>query len=245
MDVVFIVGTAGSGKSMIAGALSKSLMADGWETAIINLDPFSDNLTYEPTVDARNYIDGSSLSRKYGLGANGTMIFSMDMLATMINEIVMEVEDADYLIVDTAGQLELFLFRQSGQYIFERIGGQNKAILFISDIFLLSEVRNFLVMEILFSAISLRYKNPVIQVINKIDLDKSITEKVKGWFTNTELFTENLMEKEHALYRLYKVAKSSGLLSPAFFTSAINGDGIIELKAELSRMFKGGEDKKE
>ena len=244
MDVIFIIGTAGSGKSMITGALSRSLMEDGWETATINLDPFSDNLTYEPTIDARDYIDGISLSRKYGLGANGSMIFSMDMIATMINEITMEVEGADYLIVDTAGQLELFLFRQSGPYIFERIRGENKAILFVTDIFLVSEIRNFLLMEILFSAITSRFKNPVIQVINKIDLDISTTEKVKGWFKNIESLSENLREKDYALYRLYKVAKSSGLLSPAFFTSAVNGNGIAELRAQLSRIFKGGEDKK-
>ncbi len=245
MDVIFIVGTAGSGKSVITSALSTSLKDDGWDTAIINLDPFSDNLTYEPTVDVRNYIDGNNLSRKYGLGANGTMVFSMDLLATMIDEILSEVEDTDYLIVDTAGQLELFLFRQSGQYLFQRIGGENKAMLFVSDIFLLSEINNFLIMEILFSAISLKYNNPVIQVVNKIDLDKTIAERVKGWFLKPELFSADLSNNAQALTKAYKAVKASSLLGPTFFTSAVTGSGIVELKAEISRIFKGGDDKRE
>ena len=245
MDVIFIVGTAGSGKSMMTSAISKSLSDDGWSSATLNLDPFSDNLTYEPTVDVRNYIDYNDLSRKYGLGANGAMVFSMDMLATIIDGVLSEVEDADYLIVDTAGQLELFMFRQSGQYLFQRIGGENKALMFVSDLFLLSEISNFLMMQILFSAMSSKYNSPALQVINKIDLDEATAKRVKEWFLKPELPTDDLGKNAQALSKVYRVARSSGLLSPAFFTSAATGSGMLELKAEISRIFKGGEDKKE
>lgn len=244
MDSIFIVGTAGSGKSMITSALCKSLNEDGWDAATLNLDPFSDNLTYEPTVDVRNYIDRNGLSQKYGLGANGTMVFSMDLLATTIDEMLSEVEDSDYLLVDTAGQLELFMLRQSGKYLFQRIGSENKAMLFVSDVFLLSEISNFLIIQILFSAISSKY-SPVIQVINKIDVDEATTEKVKRWFLKPGLVIEDLSKNAQVLSRVYKAARSSDLLSPAFFTSATTGSGIIELKAEISRILKSGEDKKE
>jgi len=245
VDSIFIVGTAGSGKSMITSTLSRSLNEDGWDIATLNLDPFSNNLTYEPTVDVRDYIDRNGLPQKYGLGANGAMVFSMDLLATTINEVLSEVEDSDYLIVDTPGQLELFMLRQSGQYLFQRIGGENKAMLFVSDVFLLSEISNFLIMQILFSAISSRYNSPVIQVINKIDIDEATTEKVKRWFLKPELIIDDLSKNAQALSKVYKAARSSGLLSPAFFTSATTGSGIVELKAEISRILKSGEDKKE
>ncbi|MEM3197287.1 MAG: ATP/GTP-binding protein [Conexivisphaerales archaeon] len=244
MDVIFIVGTAGSGKSTMASILSKSLKDDGWEVATLNADPFSENLTYEPTVDVRNYIDHNELSRKYGLGINGTMVFSMDLLATMIDEMLNEVGDVDYLIVDTAGQLELFIFRHSGKYLFQRIAGENKALLLVSDIFLVSEISNFTIIQILFSAISSKFNSPVIQVINKIDLDSATAEKVKRWFLKPELIITDLNKNVLSFSRVYKAARLSGLLSPAFFTSAATGNGITELKAEISRIFKGGEDKK-
>jgi len=245
MDVIFIVGAAGSGKSMMASTLNDSLSADGWDTAIMNLDPFSDNLIYEPTIDVRNYIDRAELSKKYGLGANGALVFSMDLITTMIDNMLSELENIDYLIVDTAGQMELFLFRQSGQYLFRKIGNESKALLFVSDIFLISDINNFITMQLLFSVLASKFNYPAMHAINKIDLDSATTQKVKKWYSNPESFETDLNKNSLVFSKVYRTIRSSGLLGPVFFTSAVTERGIIELKAEISRIFKGGEDKKE
>jgi GTPase SAR1 family protein len=245
MDVIFIVGAAGAGKSMMANTLNDTLNADGWDTAIMNLDPFSDNLIYEPTIDVRNYIDRDELSKKYGLGANGALVFSMDLIATMIDNMLSELENIDYLIVDTPGQMELFLFRQSGQYLFKKIGSEGKALLFVSDVFLLSNINNFITMQLLFSLLASKFNYPAMHAINKIDLDSMATQKVKNWYSNPETFETDLNKNSLVFSKVYRTVRSSGLLGPVFFTSAINGRGIVELKAEISRIFKGGEDKKE
>lgn len=245
MDVIFIVGAAGSGKSMMANTLNDTLNADGWDTAIMNLDPFSDNLIYEPTIDVRNYIDMDELSKKYGLGANGALVFSMDLITTMIDNMLSELENIDYLIVDTAGQMELFLFRQSGQYLFKKIGNEGKALLFVSDVFLLSNINNFITMQLLFSLLVSKYNYPALHAINKIDLDSVAMQKVKKWYSNPETFETDLNKNSLVFSKVYRTIRSSGLLGPVFFTSAITGRGVVELKAEISRIFKGGEDKKE
>ena len=126
MPVVFIMGTAGSGKSLFTAAYSEWLKMNKQDVAVVNLDPGVLKLPYSPDVDVRNYVDASDIMEKYGLGPNGAAIMAADLIADEVENITRDIDEAhaDFVIVDTPGQMELFAFRASGPYINELTKGQ-------------------------------------------------------------------------------------------------------------------------
>jgi len=59
---IFIIGTAGSGKTLMAASLAEWLSKQGKDTAIVNLDPGVLNVPYKPDVDVRDYVSTLFLS---------------------------------------------------------------------------------------------------------------------------------------------------------------------------------------
>jgi len=53
MFFTFLIGPAGSGKSTLASAFSDWLLDQGFDVALVNLDPGAEWLPYRPDVDAR------------------------------------------------------------------------------------------------------------------------------------------------------------------------------------------------
>ena len=89
MNILFVVGTAGSGKSLLSSALREWLESNGWSAAIINLDPGADKLPYSPDVDFRDYVRVEDVMRQYNLGPNGALVLSVDILASRVDEITL------------------------------------------------------------------------------------------------------------------------------------------------------------
>jgi hypothetical protein len=116
MFIVFIIGTAGSGKSRLTAAFGKWLQMSKQDVATINLDPGVSDLPYSPEVDVRDYVDIADLMERYHLGPNGALVMAPDLVADQIEEITKEIEElqTDIVLVDTSGQMELFAFRASG-----------------------------------------------------------------------------------------------------------------------------------
>ena len=132
MDALYITGTAGSGKSLLASRLLQLYRDNQSYPIILNLDPGALNLPYEPDVDVRDYIDIQTLMETYDLGPNGSLVMASDMIATRLNDIQNEVDhlNPDYVIVDTPGQIELFAFRASGPYFVSNFQADNRVTLF-------------------------------------------------------------------------------------------------------------------
>ncbi len=78
MLIVFIIGTAGSGKSLLTASLNEWLKVGKQKTATVNLDPGVLTLPYVPDIDVRNYINVNELMEKYGLGPNGALLMAAD-----------------------------------------------------------------------------------------------------------------------------------------------------------------------
>ena len=57
MDITFMTGTAGSGKSLLTSALKNWYINRGEEAIAVNLDPGVVSLPYEPEVDVRETVD--------------------------------------------------------------------------------------------------------------------------------------------------------------------------------------------
>ena len=115
MYTIFITGTAGSGKSLLTSKLLQWYKDRNSFAIGLNLDPGTIDLPYEPDVDVRNYIDINELMSRYQIGPNGALVMASDLIATRLDEIQNEVNslNADYVLVDTPGQIELFGFRES------------------------------------------------------------------------------------------------------------------------------------
>jgi GTPase SAR1 family protein len=134
MPVVFIIGTAGSGKSMFTAAFSDWLKMSKQDVATVNLDPGVLKLPYSPDVDVRNYVDATDIMEKYGLGPNGAYM-AADLIADEIENLTRDIEEAhaDIVLVDTPGQMELFAFRASGPYIVNELTKEPKALMYLFD----------------------------------------------------------------------------------------------------------------
>src|SRR5438445_8455416 len=110
MKAIFIIGTAGSGKSLLTANLFNYYARNGSFVGTLNLDPGVENLPYTCDVDVRDYVDLVSIMRQYDLGPNGAMIMASDLIASTIDDLQRDVDNVnpDYLIVDTPCQIELF-----------------------------------------------------------------------------------------------------------------------------------------
>ena len=111
----------------------------------LNLDPGVVSLPYEPDVDVRNYIDIGKIMSEHNLGPNGALIMAADMIATKLDEIQDEVYNLnpDFVIADTPGQIELFIFRASGPYFVSNFQSDNKINIFTFDGILASSSNQF------------------------------------------------------------------------------------------------------
>ena len=95
MPVVFIIGTAGSGKSLLTASFSEWLKMSKQDVAVVNLDPGALKLPYLSDVDIRSYVDVGDLMEKYGLGPNGAMIAAVGLIADEIENLTKDIEAAN------------------------------------------------------------------------------------------------------------------------------------------------------
>ena len=109
MYLIFTIGTAGSGKSLLTSAFSDWLKLKKQKVISVNLDPGVLSLPYTPDIDIREYVSLEEIMDKYELGPNGALIMAADLVADQIEKISKEIEElqSDIVLVDTSGQMEL------------------------------------------------------------------------------------------------------------------------------------------
>jgi GTPase SAR1 family protein len=249
MNTIFITGTAGSGKSLLTSKLLQWYNDRNSFSISLNLDPGTLDLPYEPDVDVRNYIDINTLMSSYQLGPNGALIMASDMIATRLEEIQDEINslNADYVLVDTPGQIELFAFRESGPYFVSRFQSDNKATIFIFDGMLVSSPINYVSISLLASSIKLRLKTPQIGVLTKRDLIIDKLPEVLGWSSSRVLLESALNREKDSEYSLLckdlaRNLSRSGFTDGIIAVSSLTMNGIITLSAALSRILNQGEE---
>ena len=249
MYAIFITGTAGSGKSLLASKLLKSQMDKDRFSIILNLDPGVANLPYEPHVDVRNYVDIQSLMDTYDLGPNGSLLMASDMVATRLEEMQAEVDDLnpDCVIVDTAGQIELFAFRASGMYFVSNFHADNKAVIFTFDGMLVSSPINYVSVLLLASSVRLRLKTSQINVLTKRDMITERLNSILEWSTSITALESALNNEKDTLSSLLskdlaRAAAKSGLMDGLVAVSSVTTSGMVNLTASLARILRQGED---
>ena len=249
MKSIFIVGTAGAGKSLLTSKIYEYYTRNGAFAAILNLDPGVETLPYACDVDVRDHVDIVSLMKQYELGPNGALIMANDLIATKIDAIRDEVDKAnpDYLLVDTPGQIELFAYRASGQFLVQNLNLDEKMSIFLFDGSLVTTPVNFVSIALLATSIKLRLNLPTINVLTKTDLIGDKLKEILKWTTN--LFAlENAISQEvdGETYTLttsiLRGLNLGGFAQGIIPLSNVSGEGMVNLQSALSRTINLGEE---
>lgn len=249
MHTIFLTGTAGSGKSTLTSVLKKWYEERESYAITLNLDPGAIKLPYEPDVDIRQYIDVQQIMEEYELGPNGAMVAASDLIAVNLPKVVEEVEEyrADYVIVDTPGQLELFAFRESGPYVAHNLCGEEKVVLFLFDFTISATPFNFLSTVLLYNSLKLRLNLPQIPVLTKIDLNHIIVKKIMEWCSEPKSLEKDIsVERESERYLLaieiFRAFSRLSLIPVPVPISAITWDGMLNLGSAIANILRGGEE---
>ena len=248
MPTAFIIGTAGSGKSLFTAAFSEWLKMSKQDVAVVNLDPGTLKLPYSPDVDIRNYVDVGNLMEKYGLGPNGALIMAADLIADEIENISKDIEDAnaDIVLVDTPGQMELFAFRASGPYIVNALTREPKAMVYLFDAVFSINPFNYVSNMFLSAAVYNRFFQPQVHLLSKCDLlPKKEVERITDWSANPRTL-ENSIEQLEGTKRLFSrnimhAISQLGLKFLLIPVSAKTNEGLINFNTTLERILTGGE----
>ncbi len=246
---IFIIGTAGSGKSFLTSSLLEWLKLEKQNAATLNLDPGVSKLPYIPDIDVRDYITVDSITQKYGLGPNGALIMAADLIAGESARIREEIEDVDpdLLLIDTPGQMEIFAFRASGPYIAEEISRDPKTVVYLFDSVFSSNPLNYVSNMFLSAAVHIRFLLPQVHVLSKCDLlPKTDLKSIIGWSKNSkslELAIDEQLEGTKRLLsqRMTKSLSQLDLNFRLFPVSSKTSEGLTELNALLERIFTAGD----
>ena len=248
--VIFVVGMAGSGKSLLVASFSEFLRSTEQNVVTLNLDPGATALPYNPDVDVRTYVDIDDLMEKYKLGPNGALIMASDIAADHLEEIRSELdaEAPDFVLADTPGQIELFAFRESGPYFSKAMTDESKAILYTLDAPFCRNPMNFVSNLFLAAAVYTRLGQPQVYALTKTDLvTEEELDQIVGWaseieqlenaFDTTSGSTGALIARDLAI-----AVHSAGLIFETIPVSAKSNAGLLELNASLTRALSGGEE---
>ncbi len=249
MKIVFVTGTAGSGKSLLTSRIYEYYTSNGAFAAIFNLDPGVESLPYSCDIDVRDKIDIVSIMKQYDLGPNGALIMANDLIASKFDEFQNEINDVnpDYLIVDTPGQIELFAYRTSGPFLVQNLDSDEKVNLFLFDGALITSPVNFVSIALLATSIKLRLNLPTINVLTKTDL---IGEKLKDiirWSSDLKSL-EGAISKDAdgETYTLTTTILRSlnlgGFAQGLIPISNVSGEGMVNLQSALSRTINLGDE---
>lgn len=249
MKAIYITGTAGSGKSLLTSNLLQWYIDHDNSPITLNLDPAVSELPYIPDVDIRDHIDINKIIETYGLGPNGAIIMSHDLIGTKIQDIQLEVDELnpDYILIDTPGQIELFAYRSSGNYFISNFQADSKVTIFIMDGVLVSSPINFVSLSLLSASINLRLKTSQINVLSKRDLIIDNLENILDWAHSDTALLEALDKENNQEFSLLskdvrKIISQNGLNQELVAISNLTMNGLIELSSVLSRILNQGEE---
>jgi len=247
--VIFIVGTAGAGKSLLTSRIYDYYTANGVFCAILNLDPGVESIPYSCDIDVRDYVDLISIMKKYDLGPNGALIMAYDLIASKLDEIQKAVDEVnpDYLIVDTPGQMELFAYRSSGPFFVHNLNAEQKVAMFLYDGAFITTPANFISITLLATSIKLRLKLPTINVLTKTDLIQDKISDIFKWSSDIKSLEERIsVETDGETYTLLtnilKGLDVGDFVEELIGVSNITGEGMINLEIVLSRILNLGEE---
>jgi GTPase SAR1 family protein len=166
---IALIGGGGVGKTTLAFALAAHARKQGLRTSVANLDPAQHRLPYAAAFDLRDYYSLRGVMREHKLGAGGALKkiyadFARD--ARALRALDAAAAECDWLLLDTAGSLELFLLEGRAPLL-SRV---EDAVLFVVDNEAAASESDLLLLKAVSAVQELKYALPTLCVVNKSDL---------------------------------------------------------------------------
>lgn len=203
MNIGYIAGAAGAGKSHLTASLHHWMNLSEYDVGILNLDPGVVRLPYTPDIDVRAYVSYDDVVDRYGLGPNGGLIVAMDHVALAMDDILDELQDLspEFLLVDFPGQIEILAFRSSGKLIIDDLSRENSiAGLFLIDPTLCTTASSFVSTLLFGTSISYRLGTAMQFMISKSDILKpERLDRIHEWSDNPDFLYQDLMDERTTL----------------------------------------------
>ncbi len=248
MYLLFVLGTAGSGKSELTGVFTRWLEFLGENAMAVNLDPGAISLPYSANVNVRDYIRVESLMEEYCLGPNGGLMLASEMMLEIVDQLSSDLDDfgPDIAILDTPGQMEMFAFRDVGARIAEEISDEGKGMIYLIDAGFSRDPLNYVMSMFLASAINTRFQLPQISVLSKADLLGEELEELEAWGEDPMLLETAIDNRLTGMNRLMsqdmiEIINRLGVEFNPIPVSTRGNLGFTRLYSEMTRVFMAGE----
>ena len=247
---VYFIGTAGSGKSTLTYNFQQWMSLRELDAITVNLDPGAENLPYEPDVDIRDWISLKEIMDTYGLGPNGAQIACADMLALNTDDIKKSIEafKSDYILMDTPGQLELFVFREAGKYIIKFLNPTRSIVAYLLDPGLAKTPSGFISQLLLSITTNFRLGQSQVNILSKADmLSEKQLNLIEKWANNPEELNNSLEKEEASIYkeissRILDLIEEFESQCKIISTGKEDFYGLEDLYTQIQLQFEGGED---
>ncbi|KAI0145577.1 hypothetical protein GGR57DRAFT_479952 [Xylariaceae sp. FL1272] len=205
---IVCVGMAGSGKTTFMQRINAHLHGQKEPPYVINLDPAVLNVPFESNIDIRDSVNYKEVMKQYKLGPNGGILTSLNLFATKVDQILGLLEKRTApdpekpdkkliknILIDTPGQIEVFVWSASGQILLESIASSFPTVIaYIIDTPRTASTSTFMSNMLYACSILYKTKLPMILVFNKTDVkDASFA---KEWMTDYDAFQAALADDE-------------------------------------------------
>ena len=175
---------------------------------VINLDPAVRNVPFDSNIDIRDSLNYKEVMREYNLGPNGGILTSLNIFATKIDQVMNILEKRttpdpeapnarriQNIIVDTPGQIEVFVWSASGSILLDSFASTFPTVIaYIIDTPRTSSTSTFMSNMLYACSILYKTKLPMILVFNKTDVQDA--EFAREWMTDFEAFQTALKREE-------------------------------------------------
>jgi len=176
---------------------------------VMNLDPAVTHMPYDSNIDIRDSVNYKEVMKQYNLGPNGGILTSLNLFATKIDQVLNLLEKRttpdpanptrkpiENILVDTPGQIEVFVWSASGTILLESLASSFPTVIaYIIDTPRTSSTSTFMSNMLYACSILYKTKLPMILVFNKTDVkDASFA---KEWMTDYDAFQAALQEDEN------------------------------------------------
>ena len=187
---------AGSGKTTFIQRLNAHLHAKGTSPPyIVNLDPAVRELPFDARVDIRDAVSYRGLMEEQGLGPNGAIVTAVNLFATSFDQVIELCEkratELDYVIVDTAGQIEVFTWSAGGTVVTEAFASQFRTVVaFVADSPACALPQSFMCNMLQACSVLYKCRLPMVLAFNKVDASPHTV--LLEWMADFEVFHEAL-----------------------------------------------------
>ncbi len=198
----------GSGKTTFVQRINSHLHSKREPPYVVNLDPAVRNVPFDSNIDIRDSLNYKEVMKEYNLGPNGGILTSLNIFATKIDQVMNILEKRTSpdpktpnakpiknIIVDTPGQIEVFVWSASGSILLDSLASTFPTVIaYIIDTPRTTSTSTFMSNMLYACSILYKTKLPMILVFNKTDVKDA--DFAKEWMTDFEAFQAALKQEE-------------------------------------------------